>query len=140
MVICNLWHSRDCFRTVISTDCVAADNFNAGCAVGMDTNSSYGPRFNDIGGGWYAVERTSYFISVWFWARTDDSVPLDVSYPTLIINTDKWGTPSASFPNTDCDIASEFDPNNIIINLTFCSFVLCAVRSSCDTKSQSIRW
>ena len=31
------------------------------------------------------------------------------------------GTPTAYFPNTDCDIASHFDANNIIINLTFCA-------------------
>lgn len=30
------------------------------------------------------------------------------------------GTPVANFPSTDCDIASEFGPNNIVINLTFC--------------------
>ena len=32
------------------------------------------------------------------------------------------GTPFASFPSTaSCDLASHFDANNIIINLTFCT-------------------
>lgn len=30
------------------------------------------------------------------------------------------GTPTALFPNNQCDIGSHFDANNIIINLTFC--------------------
>lgn len=117
---CTMPMGRDQTGTVISTDCVAADNYNAGCAVGLNTNSSYGSFFNANGGGWYAIERTDSFINVWFWARNDRSVPLDVLFPRYTVNTDKWGTPSANFPDISCKISSEFDSNNIIINLTFC--------------------
>jgi len=107
--------------TFISTDCVATDNFNAGCAVEFSSNNSYGPPFNANRGGWYAIERTKSFISVWFWPRTGCSVPSDVVHPKYTVNTDSWGIPSAHFPCTSsCDIASEFGSNNIIINLTFC--------------------
>jgi hypothetical protein len=88
--------------------------------VGLGPNS-YGPPFNANGGGWYAIERTNTYIKVWFWGRNDMSVPSDVSKPGSTVNTRYWGTPSANFPNTSCDFASEFDANNIIINLTFCS-------------------
>lgn len=48
--------------------------------------------------------------------------------PTLTIISQ--GTPSANFPDTDCDIASHFGPHNIIINLTFCAFFfLCSLFS-----------
>lgn len=33
------------------------------------------------------------------------------------------GTPVANFPSNNCNIASEFAPNNIIINLTFCELI-----------------
>lgn len=92
----------------------------------------------------YAVERTNSFINVWFWARDDESVPSDVADGWWFVDTDNWvsnnkwsfslashigfvvyslqGTPFANFPNTtNCDLASHFDENNIIINLTLCT-------------------
>ncbi|KIK89907.1 glycoside hydrolase family 16 protein [Paxillus rubicundulus Ve08.2h10] len=107
--------------TTISTNCDATVNYNQGCVVDFsEDGNSFGPNFNRIGGGWYAMERTNDYISVWFWERGDRSAPYDVISGAPHINTSKWGTPSAYFPNTDCDLASHFGPNNIIINLTFC--------------------
>jgi hypothetical protein len=70
----------------------------------------------------YAMERTTKFIKVWFWSRNAPDVPSDVLSGSGSINTDAWGTPTAYFPNTQCDIDSHFTPSNIIINLTFCEF------------------
>lgn len=109
--------------TTETTDCNAFDNYNAGCGVSAPSMNSYGPAFNENGGGWYAMERTSAYIKIWFWPRNDRSVPLDVSLPIAspIIDTKLWGTPTAYFPNsTSCDLAEEFGENNIIINLTLC--------------------
>ncbi|KAA1476410.1 2 beta-glucan [Dentipellis sp. KUC8613] len=103
-----------------STDCNTADNNNAGCGVQTTDANNYGPAFNNNGGGWYAIERTSTFIKVWFWARNAGGIPSDVTSGASSVNTDNWGTPDAYFPNTDCDFASHFGPHNIIINLTFC--------------------
>lgn len=36
------------------------------------------------------------------------------------IDTSTWGTPFADFPSTDCDLASKFGSQNIVIDLTFC--------------------
>ena len=33
------------------------------------SSNSYGPAFNRAGGGWYAIERTSESIKIWFWSR-----------------------------------------------------------------------
>jgi hypothetical protein len=88
----------------------------------------------------YAIERTSTFISVWFWSRNAANVPADVKAGGTAVNTGNWvsrspgwcwykssffwqGTPAANFPNTSCNIAQFFDANNIIINLTFCAFL-----------------
>ena len=73
----------------------------------------------------YAMERTTTFIKVWFWPRQASDVPSDVRNGNSgSINTDAWGTPTAYFPNTQCDVNSKFTPSNIVINLTFCEFSL----------------
>jgi len=66
------------------------------------------------------MERTNDAIMVWFWSRTDGSVPDDVRNAPPTIDTSTWGTPFANFPNTNCDISSHFGPNNIVVDLTFC--------------------
>jgi hypothetical protein len=67
------------------------------------------------------MERTPEFIKVWFWPRHADDVPADVRGSISgWINTDTWGTPTAYFPDTHCDIYRKFAPSNIIIVLTFC--------------------
>ncbi|KZP18053.1 glycoside hydrolase family 16 protein [Athelia psychrophila] len=103
----------------VGTDCNANDNGNAGCGV-QSTANSYGPAFNANGGGYYAMERTSTSIKVWFWARGSSSIPAQVSSGASSIDTSTWGVPTANFPNTDCNIANSFGPQNIVINLTFC--------------------
>ena len=92
----------------------------------------------------YAMERTINFIRVWFWDRTAAFVPNDVKNGTSSVNTDDWvsnvpsrivapstlaefgspGTPSADFPNTDCDFAKYFGQNYISIGLDFCLYYL----------------
>ncbi|KAF8679935.1 glycoside hydrolase family 16 protein [Rhizoctonia solani] len=82
--------------------------------------NSYGPAFNSVGGGWYAMERTSTYIKVWFWPRNSGAVPSQVRNGASSIDTSTWGRPFALFVNSSCNIASKFGPENIIINLTFC--------------------
>jgi len=101
-------------------DCSAAVNYNAGCGATLVDGNSYGAAFNANGGGWYAVERTSGFVKVWFWGRNGASVPSEVINGANLINTDGWGMPAAYFPNTNCDISSHFGPANIIINMGLC--------------------
>ncbi|KAJ8516684.1 hypothetical protein ONZ45_g6042 [Pleurotus djamor] len=117
---CSMPASRSQTGTSAQNDCNVATNSNAGCGVRMTQANNYGPGFNNNGGGWYAVERTSTFIKVWFWPRNAGNVPADVRSGGTTVNTGSWGTPSAFFPNTQCDFASHFKAHNIIINLTFC--------------------
>ncbi|TFK45417.1 putative laminarinase [Heliocybe sulcata] len=117
---CTMPAARDQTGTAGSNDCYGGDNNNSGCGVQDPTTNSYGPTFNANGGGWYAMERTNSYISIWFWARNDGSVPFDVSSGPAQIDTSTWGEPTAYFPNTDCDLASHFGQNNIIFDLTLC--------------------
>jgi len=106
--------------TFLSTDCDASFDYDEGCVVQSNDLFSYGPAFNVNGGGWYAMERTSSYIKIWFWGRDNNAVPSDVSGCGSLINTDSWGTPTAYFTSDSCDIASHFGLHNIIIDLTFC--------------------
>ncbi|EGN97292.1 glycoside hydrolase family 16 protein [Serpula lacrymans var. lacrymans S7.3] len=115
---CTIPSSGGMLGTVVSTNCDSNAN---GCSIQLtEDNNSFGPGFNGVGGGWYAVERTNSAISVWFWERGSTSVPSQVSSGASSIDTSTWGTPDAYFPSTSCDISTMFDANNIIINLTFC--------------------
>ncbi|KAJ7698146.1 glycoside hydrolase family 16 protein [Mycena rosella] len=117
---CSMPASRTQTGTSLQLDCDTSVNGNSGCGVNVGQAPSFGPTFNADGGGWYAVERTSTFISVWFWSRNAADVPADVKAGSASVNTDSWGTPVANFPNTSCNIPQFFDAHNIIINLTFC--------------------
>ncbi|KAI0341217.1 endo-beta-glucanase [Trametopsis cervina] len=116
---CNMPASRTMTGQATVNNCDVNTDGNSGCGVSAPSANSYGPSFNSGGGGFYAMERTTSFIKVWFWPRSG-SVPNDLKSGASSINTDNWGTPTAYFPNTSCDINSHFDANNIIINLTLC--------------------
>ncbi|KAJ3933210.1 MAG: 2 beta-glucan [Lentinula lateritia] len=118
-IACTMPATRTQTGTVLNDDCAAADDGNDGCGVEFAANT-FGPSFNAAGGGWFGMERTSTFISIWFWPRGSTTVPAGVSEGETEVVTDNWGTPVAYFPNTDCDIASEFEAHNFVINLTFC--------------------
>lgn len=78
-------------------DCDTTKNNNAGCQVQVDKPNSYGPGLNSVGGGWYAMERTSNFINLWFWARNDPSVPADISSGASQVNPAHWGASRCCF-------------------------------------------
>ncbi|TFK35124.1 glycoside hydrolase family 16 protein [Crucibulum laeve] len=101
-------------------NCDVYATYNAGCSVGFQNPLSYGPQFNRNGGGWYAMERTPFYVKVWFWTREDIFVPHDVKHGGSHINTGSWGIPAAYFPNTSCNFDKFFSDHNIIINLTLC--------------------
>jgi len=111
---CTMPESR--LQTGMST----GNNCNAGCGVRMADPRSYGPSFNNNGGGWFAMERTSSFIKVWFWSRRASDIPLGVRKGALAVDTSDWGTPTSYFPNDSCPIETKFGPHNILISLTFC--------------------
>ncbi|KAF9562372.1 glycoside hydrolase family 16 protein, partial [Agrocybe pediades] len=119
-------------------DCNVAVNSNAGCGVSLTEPANYGPDFNANGGGWYAIERAADHISIWFWPRSDRHVPHQVKSGGVLVNPKEWGTPSAFFPNTSCDMTKFFEEHNIIINLTLCGDWAGSAYSSTDCPSTCI--
>ncbi|KAG8853768.1 hypothetical protein FRB96_008023 [Tulasnella sp. 330] len=105
--------------TLVTTDCNTAVNGNAGCGVAANKANSYGPGLNSAGGGYYAMERTSTYIKIWFWGRNEANIPADITSGATSVDPTKWGTPVADFVNNNCAF-SHFGAHNIIINLTLC--------------------
>lgn len=115
---CTMPQSRDQLGVTKTTDCNWETNWNSGCGVAMNTPQSYGPALNNIGGGWFAMQRTETYIKIWFFPR--NSAPTEIREGHTTVNADSWGMPQAYFPNVQCDIKKYFEPHNIIINLTLC--------------------
>lgn len=92
-----------------NTDCQLSNG--AGCSV-ESTANSYGTPFNKNGGGIYAMQWTSNFIRVWFFARS--KIPADITAGTP--DPTKWGTPTANFDSADggCDIDANFPAQTVV--------------------------
>ncbi|KAJ2967308.1 hypothetical protein NUW54_g13539 [Trametes sanguinea] len=73
-------------------------------------------------------------INIWFWTRK--SVPDSVTNAKDTIDTSSWGTPSAAWPASSCDIPKFFDAQQLVIDITLCgdwavsssSFILSSAR------------
>ncbi|GLB37115.1 putative glycoside hydrolase family 16 protein [Lyophyllum shimeji] len=120
---CSMSEPRGQKGQTVSADCDANVNYNQGCGTSFSSPNSYGTGFNDAGGGWYVLERSStQGISVWFWSRTDDSVPTSVSHGLGTIYPDpSWGPPEAHFSVDSCAHETFFnDTHQMIFDITFC--------------------
>ena len=97
---CSRPASRAMTGTATVNNCDVNTDGNTGCGVQAPTANSYGPSFNAIGGGIYAMERTSSFVRIWFWSRNDGSVPADVRTAGSSVNTDNWVSAPRHFYST----------------------------------------
>ncbi|TFK26582.1 2 beta-glucanase [Coprinopsis marcescibilis] len=113
---CVMPPNRNQTGTSSGDNCDVYATNNAGCGVKLNDNRSYGPTFNENGGGWIAVERTQEYAKAWFWPR-DGNPPHEIRRGAQHVNPDSWGTPGAHFPSTSgCDLGSKFGPQSIVIN------------------------
>jgi hypothetical protein len=101
-------------------DCNAGDKANGMPYIGCGTTAppgSFGPSFNDAGGGVFAMAWTKTAIDVWFWPRA--IVPADVKAG---MNPDPlgWGLPTSHFAlGNECSPA-HFTEHRMILNTTLC--------------------
>lgn len=118
---CTMPQTRVQTGMTTSTNCDVNYNYNQGCGTKDLVPISYGPGFNSIGGGYYALARSKKDgINVWFWPRLG-AVPEDVKCDGDTVDPKKWGVPVASFPTgDDCQYEKYFDAHAIIFDLTFC--------------------
>ncbi|KAF9529070.1 hypothetical protein CPB83DRAFT_906319 [Crepidotus variabilis] len=80
---------------------------------------SFGVAFNQNGGGWYAMERTSACVKIWFWERSNGSVPAEMKNGGNSVNPDAWGAPFAHMTNEHFYIEKILKAHNLINFLTF---------------------
>ncbi|RMZ92432.1 hypothetical protein DV736_g342, partial [Chaetothyriales sp. CBS 134916] len=109
------------------TDCHNTTDSNVGCGV-RGAASTFGPAFNEAGGGIYAMELRDAGIRTWFFDRS--SLPADLSAlntttsATAAVTTAPdpytWSKPLADFPSTECDISKHFRNQSIIANIDLC--------------------
>lgn len=101
---------------------------------------SYGAGFASAGGGLWATLFDSTGISIWFWGVSDEcagssertadadenacsqraDIPSSISSAGSSLSVADWGTPSANYPASSCDIAEFFQPQQIVIDITLC--------------------
>ena len=131
---CSMSVKRKETGSVLQKDCNHASNDNAGCGV-QSSKSSFGATLNSDGGSIMAVEWRSAGIRMWQFAR--GSIPSDITSqkPT----PDTWGTATADFPSTDCNIGSHFKNQSIIINIDLCGDLVNAKYATSGCKSTAGR-
>lgn len=112
---CQMNVKRIMSGTNLNTNCYNVTNDNAGCGV-KTAADTYGTAYNDAQGGVMALEWRDEGIRVWQFGRS--SIPSDISARSPDPST--WGTASADFPNTNCDISSHFRNQSIIVNIDLC--------------------
>ncbi|KAL2062636.1 hypothetical protein VTL71DRAFT_5708 [Oculimacula yallundae] len=100
---------------VLASECKNTTNANAGCGVNAGTDTTFGNTFNANGGGVLALELREAGIRMWQFTR--DKLPAGLwSSP----DPSSWGTATADFPNTECDIGKHFRNQSIVANIDLC--------------------
>ena len=113
---CTLDRAASALANKLGLTCTSANGNNAGCAYQQKENNTFGHLFNMQAGGVYAHTLEADGISVWFFDR--DAIPGDIAAKTP--DPSGWGTPTAYFPNTHCDIAAKFKKQQLIFDTTLC--------------------
>ncbi|THU86187.1 putative glycoside hydrolase family 16 protein, partial [Dendrothele bispora CBS 962.96] len=104
-----------------------------GCGVGDTTPSSFGPEFNQAGGGILVHRWTSTKIEVWHFKQGD--APQDIANGKP--NPDSWGKPQFLLGGDQCVIKDLFVDNSLIINTSLCGDWAGGAweQSSCNKKA-----
>jgi hypothetical protein len=89
---------------------------NAGCGITEWSKASYGPFFDSLGGGVFAMKWDDTGIDVYSFYRS--AIPNDIT--TNSPNPANWGVPSASLAPDACDPLTFFVNHSIVFDITFC--------------------
>ncbi|KAM0343996.1 hypothetical protein ACHAPU_008054 [Fusarium lateritium] len=101
----------------LGLDCgVGNDNVGCGFRAPESDTSSYGDAFNAIGGGVYAMEWDSEYISIWHFPRGAIPADIDAKRP----DPSKWGIPQSLFGGSKCNVDEYFNDMKIVLNINFC--------------------
>ncbi|KAM0506223.1 hypothetical protein ACHAP8_001257 [Fusarium lateritium] len=98
-------------------DCgVGTDNVGCGFNPPESDTSSYGDGFNAVGGGVYAMEWDSKYISIWHFPR--GAIPADIEAKRP--DPRKWGLPQSLFGGAKCNVDEYFSDMKLVLNINFC--------------------
>jgi len=97
-------------------DCDGRKNQNSGCGITEWSRASYGPYFDSIGGGVFAMKWDENGIAVWSFYRA--AIPKDIVEGSP--DPSQWGTPSAALESKSCDPLQFFINHSIVFDITFC--------------------
>ncbi|KAJ7698656.1 hypothetical protein B0H17DRAFT_1006638 [Mycena rosella] len=84
----------------------------AGCGFTDDSASTFGPGFNNAGGGVFALQFDTTGIKTWFFQA--GKVPSDIS--SLAPNPSTWGTPRMSVPTSSCSPTTYFSDLMMVVD------------------------
>ncbi|KAE8419591.1 putative endo-1,3(4)-beta-glucanase [Aspergillus pseudocaelatus] len=110
---CALSSENDMSGSMTSSECGEASG-TIGCVVEGQTGTSGDP-FNEKNGGVYAMEWTSSFVKIWYFARSEIPQSITEGNP----DTTAFGTPMAHLQGT-CDFHERFKSQKFILDTTFC--------------------
>ncbi|GAB1199634.1 hypothetical protein APSETT444_008991 [Aspergillus pseudonomiae] len=110
---CALSNENDMTGTMTSNECGEASG-TVGCVVEGKTGTS-GTPFNEKKGGVYAMEWTSSFVKIWYFARSEIPKSITEGNP----DTTAFGAPMAHLQGT-CDFGARFKSQKFILDTTFC--------------------
>ncbi|KAJ7706152.1 glycoside hydrolase family 16 protein [Mycena rosella] len=99
-----------------NTNCDGSVNGNAGCGITEWSKASYGPFFDQQGGGIFAMKWDETGIAVYSFYRS--AIPGDITAGSP--NPANWGTPVAALAPSACDPLTYFVNHSIIFDITFC--------------------
>jgi hypothetical protein len=121
---------------VLGTQCASSNADNSGCAFSDTGKSAYGKSFNMIAGGVLATLIDDSGIAIYRFQR--GSIPADIDAQTP--DPSGWGTPSAFWSASSCDIGSHFKDMSITFDTTLCGdFGNAAFSQTCSgTCSQAV--
>jgi hypothetical protein len=112
---CSMGVKRKMTGEADQDDCNYAKNMNVGCGV-TGQKDSFGKELNSNGGSIMAMEWRHAGIRMWQFPR--NATPEDITAKNP--NPKTWGTATADFPSTRCNIDSHFRNNSIVINIALC--------------------
>lgn len=101
---------------VLSTDCDAFANSNAGCAFLDSDTQSYGHGMNTNKGGVFAMLWDDSGVKIWHFRRSD--VPADLSSGNP--DPTSWPTPQAFWSSSLCNTGQFFSQHQLVIDTTLC--------------------
>ncbi|KAJ7169874.1 glycoside hydrolase family 16 protein [Mycena filopes] len=109
---------------------------NAGCGITEWSKASYGPFFDEQGGGVFAMKWDDTGIAVWSFYRS--AIPGDIVAGSP--DPSNWGVPVASLAPEACDPLTYFVNHSIVFDITFCgdwagnSYATSGCPGSCSTR------